>query len=133
MKRFYFVAALATVALCSALQAQTAVMTANIPFEFQVGKTQMPAGDYTIHCSRGLVTLQQFPNTAIMALTTRVSQSRASEKSVLQFHRYGDVYFLSRIWTASSADGGELPKTAREAELARAYGPGEKTAVLASK
>ena len=34
-------------ALCSGLQAQSAMMTASIPFEFQSGKDQMPAGEYT--------------------------------------------------------------------------------------
>lgn len=132
MNRFHFVAALATLALCAGLHAQT-VMTANIPFDFQVGTTPMPAGEYSIHYSRGLVTLQQYPNTAIMALTLPVSLNRVPESGGLQFHRYGEVYFLSRIWTPSSTAGGALPKTAREAELARRDGTGQTTAIVASR
>lgn len=132
MNRFSFAAGLVLLALGAGLQGQSGVMTANIPFEFQMGTVQMPAGEYTIHYNQGLATLRQYPNSAKMALTTPVSLSRTPEQGRLVFHRYGDVYFLATIWTPFSTAGGAFQETSREKELARRDGAGQTTAVLLS-
>jgi hypothetical protein len=43
MKRSHFLAALLAAVACTGLEAQT--MTAEIPFNFQIGSTAMPAGE----------------------------------------------------------------------------------------
>jgi hypothetical protein len=44
----------------------------------------------------------------------------APNKYVLKFNRYGDEYFLSQIWAGEN--GSEVPRTAREKQLAKARG-----------
>ena len=133
MKRLQFLTGLAMLVLCSGAQAQSVVMLANIPFEFQMGSKQMPAGDYVIHYAPHLVTLQQgHGGTAATALTTSTSRAKAPETGILQFNRYGDAYFLSNIWTPYSGDGASFFKSPREKELARQISHGQPTEILAS-
>lgn len=75
----------------------------NIPFEFQVGKKTLPAGDYRVAAppaTIGVRTLllsgiNEHVNNflSISSVGTR-DESRASS---LVFRRYGDVYFLAEI------------------------------------
>ena len=132
MKRLQFLTGLAMLVLCLGAQAQTTVMLANVPFEFQMGSKQMPAGDYVISYSQHLVTLQQgHAGTAATALTTPVSRAKAPETGVLQFNRYGDAYFLSTIWTPYSTDGAVFLKSSREKELASKISSGKPAEILA--
>jgi hypothetical protein len=48
-----------------------------------------------------------------------IASTRRNE-STLVFHRYGDEYFLSTIWTAGNDTGHELFKSRAERELIRA-------------
>jgi len=118
---------------CSGLQAQTAIMKANIPFDFHLGKAVMPAGQYDISYSAHLLTLRQNAGGhdahAALALTTPVSRSQRPSTGLLEFTQYGDTYFFAKVWTPYSQQGGALPKTSREKELARRGGPTPPTAV----
>lgn len=133
MNRLQLLTGLAMLVLCSGAQAQSVLMYANVPFEFQFGGTQMPAGDYVIHYSSRLVTLLQGNGgTAAMALTLPASRAKAPATGVLEFNRYGDAYFLSKVWTPYSGDGASFFKSSREKELARQISHGQPTEILAS-
>ncbi len=121
MKRFRFAICLVAALACFNLQAQTADMRANIPFEFRLGEALLPAGDYRIHYSSNrLLTLrEQNGGGSALMFTLPASLPRTPEKGSLIFNRYGETYFFAKIWTPFSPDGGAAFKTPREAELAR--------------
>ena len=101
------------------------VMTAEIPFEFTVGKTKLPAGKYAVTMrspSSGVLLIQDDGwHRSVMTLTDKAYASDTMNESLLVFHRYGDQYFLSRVWTSGSDIGCELHKSAAEREISRAY------------
>ena len=130
MTRLYLALGLLALFVGLGLQAQTGVLNANIPFDFQVGNSLMPAGEYSIDCSGHLIALRASDGKhAAMALTMPVSRAKAPTTGVLEFHRYGDAYFFAGVWAPNSPDGGALPTTPREKELASRIGPPQKAVV----
>ena len=86
---------------------------ANIPFSFIVGGRTLPAGEYTVKPNRkdyDDVWLVQSRDGHASALFTTMSvrSIEIQEKSKLVFHKYGDRYFLSQIWTPGGSTGREL-------------------------
>jgi len=123
MTRLHFALALFATIGCSGLEAQTTIMKANIPFDFQVGKTAMPAGQYDVNCSGRVLTLRErTKHQAAIVLMLPASRTHSSDTGALEFTRYGDTYFFARVWTPNSLEGGRLLKTAREKELANRGG-----------
>ena len=131
MKRFHLAVGFFAALACSSLQAQTELQ-AKIPFEFQMGARTFAAGDYKFQYSAGLLTVYQKDShqTTAMALMLPVSRAKPPETGLIEFRRYGDDYFLSKIWTPWSPDGGALPKTSREKELARRTPPVRTEAIV---
>ena len=112
------------------LFAQTAV--ANIPFEFTAQRTQLPAGQYelkTVSPTSGaiqLINLESGKSSLVLAprcMTDKVGSETQTGKVI--FHRYGDRYFFSEVWTPNGPQG-RVGISKVEAEL-RASG-GEKMA-----
>ena len=58
---------------------------------------------------------------------------KISDVGKLVFNRYGDQYFLSKIWAPSSDTGRELPKSRLEREVAQRLSEGGPTVVAAKK
>ena len=120
-------------------QAQTAGAQkelANIPFAFNVGKTTLPAGKYTVTVVN--------PSSDRKALQIRSSDGRssaitqtvgvigkASDKAKLVFHRYGDQYFFAQAQmageTVSLAAVKSSAERAQEHAIAKA---GKRTVVV---
>jgi hypothetical protein len=119
MRRLVIAVTLFAGFVCSHLNAQTADLTAKVPFNFRVGETSMPAGTYSIHQSGGMLTVRQVGGSTIVALTLPASRRSAPSTPVLEFNRYGDTYFLSKIWATQSTEGRALPKGSQEKEIAR--------------
>jgi hypothetical protein len=94
----------------------------NVPFDFTAGNTTLPAGEYSILKSTidtSVLTIQRTDQTAsIMIPTMAAVSSQPQSESRLIFHRYGDRYFLSQVWTAGTPRGRELSKSASEKEVA---------------
>jgi hypothetical protein len=105
------------------LSAQSLNLTATVPFEFTVGDSPMPAGDYRL-LSSGTPRLVQVrnedTNSSVLTVTgSAYSGERSAAGSPrLVFNRYGDQYVLSQIWDGTSA-GRQLTKGRSERELAR--------------
>ena len=122
------------VAACA--NAQTNV-TAKVPFDFVVGKATLPASDYSIQgISSGnanlLVIRNQKASGGMIVLSNAAQSASASTDTRLVFHRYGDSYFLSQIWTAGDSSGRQLKVSPREQEMARNHQNSEDVIVLAS-
>ena len=120
MKRLHFALGLFAAVACSGLHAQTPTVRASIPFDFQIGQTRMPAGDYQFRHEHGWLAVQdQSGSHVTTAITTAVDRpTMPTNKAVLQFNRYGQAYFLATIWKGNSDTGRSLSKSAQEKELA---------------
>src|SRR5436305_260967 len=83
---------------CAALNAQTETMTAAIPFDFQMGKTLMPAGEYNFHRSAAVLSIRGVDGRhGVMTLTSPATRSEKPAKPMVQFQQYGDAYFLTGV------------------------------------
>jgi len=120
---------LTTVSLISALAiplcAQTISLKGDIPFEFVVGKTTMPAGEYTVKAGGTgfhpdvLRIEATVGNAAVNVTANRLEGDKTPDQSRLVFHKYGNQYFLSRAWSNAVAGGRELRQSRTERELAK--------------
>lgn len=99
----------------AAAQSSSTVAEANIPFAFQAGNQQMPAGQYRIVRESTSLILLQGPSHADDFIVMHDATSlKVPSKGKIVFHRYGDKYFLSQIWTAGNPDGLESSKCQAE-------------------
>ena len=134
MKRLILAAGLFAATLTASLHAQTMNMQASIPFDFQIGSMVLPSGEYSIRHSGGVLFVQQTSGAHKGGAFLTVGEDRpagAKAAGTLLFNRYGDTYFLSKVWTAESAQAQAAPKTPREKELARHIGQPGTTTVAA--
>jgi len=126
---------LALTAISVSAQSQRSKIT-NIPFDFIVGEKTLPAGEYTFEPNRrdfDKVWLVQSRDgrTSALFTTMLLRASETQEKAKLVFHKYGDQYFLSQIWTPGDTTGRELFTPRLELEMAK-NAVESRTIVLAS-
>jgi hypothetical protein len=120
MKRLHFGVALVMTITFSSLQAQTMNLRATIPFEFRLGDSQMPAGDYTIqHLDGKLIMRPQCCSKPAIILTFATNLPRESNTPGLLFHRYGETFFFDKVWTPGYNVARGVQETPLEKELAR--------------
>jgi hypothetical protein len=100
-------------------------LTANVPFDFTVSDKKLPAGKYSIsraQSSNGDLIVQIVSadgHKNISRLTIPVTAEKPMSHGTLVFNRYGNEYFLSKVWPAGGSTGRELLKSRTERELAR--------------
>jgi hypothetical protein len=104
------------------LPAQTIRLRANIPFEFVAGTRTMPAGDYAVDTTAAQnvvrVRNENTHDTSLVLSNSANEQRLASNpEAKLVFHRYGDQYFLSKVWDGYEAVGREIPMSNAERAL----------------
>jgi hypothetical protein len=120
--------------MASAAFARTNVK-ATIPFDFVVGNHYYSAGDYTLKALND-AGVMQITNTGVETSVNVGSNSCAMtlppEKTVLEFHRMGDMYFLQRIWVAGDSRGREFPSSHEERRLAQLHEKSEIVIVAAN-
>jgi len=140
MKRISALALLtiASMATCTGAIGQQSVIKAKIPFDFTVGNTWMPAGEYTISSpERQIIQVRS----ADLAKTARIASSQSFHESgsgsKLVFDKYGDQYFLHRVLCPSAASlnldltKGKAEKNARSHSLEAKLPNGEEVLVAA--
>ena len=112
-----------------ATQAQSIMLKADIPFNFVVGDKQLPSGEYHVKQLRpGVIQVQdKVTRSSAIVMTTGVQTGKTLDVGKLVFNRYGDNYFLSRIWEPSSITGRQLPKSRLEREVAVNFALGQTT------
>ncbi|HKE28452.1 MAG TPA: hypothetical protein VKB88_39150 [Bryobacteraceae bacterium] len=134
MKQILAAMAFLATLTCANLSAQSGKVTANIPFDFQMGSTMLPAGEYTFYENGHILTARRTSGgRGAMILTMPAWHRTPVADGTVQFQRYGDAYFLSGLWTANSQDGFSVPQSSREKELARRVGLPQATSVALSK
>jgi hypothetical protein len=113
------VAALAVV-LAAPLPAQSVGLKANVPFDFVVGGRTLPAGSYDFGLlSRGGVLRVMSESGSASAMTaSRVDTTTRSQNATkIEFHRYGNEYFLYRVCDGGATNAIEVPVSRTEREL----------------
>jgi hypothetical protein len=110
-------------ALVSA-HAQTPVaVVADIPFEFGVGGKTLGAGEYSVRefttSGNALLIRSRDSKNAAVRLTNPIEKRDSAQQSKLIFHRYGQRYFLSEVWTVGERTGRQLHKSAEERAMER--------------
>ena len=106
MKRITALAlfSLAFLASYTAATAQQPGMKAKIPFDFTVGNTWLPAGEYTISSPlEEVIRLQNAGNTSAATVVSFHSDQESRSGSELVFLKYGDRYFLHRVLCPSNS------------------------------
>ncbi len=120
--------ATATLMTASSLSAQSAVLKVDVPFNFTVGNTFLPAGSYAV----GFDSI--VPNMLVIQDQTKIVRASAyvergllgpGNQNTLIFHRYGDQYFLSELHFDSASNGVSVPASKREREAGRLGGKEE--------
>jgi hypothetical protein len=90
-----FLITMASVAATGA-NAQGRELKVNIPFDFTVGNTSMPAGEYTITAPfQEVLELQAAGHSASVVSAESNLESKSGSKLV--FRKYGDQYFLHEV------------------------------------
>ncbi len=130
MNRIAAIALVVTATLMTAgsASAQSPVLKVNVPFNFTVNSTFLPAGNYAV----GFDSVH--PNVLVIqdrrkGVRARVFVQRGSigrgEQDTLIFHRYGDQYFLSEARFDSALDGFFLPASKLENQAGKVGGKEE--------
>jgi hypothetical protein len=116
--------------------AQDATVKANIPFDFTVASSALPAGNYTIsRLSDSSWTIRNDDTgKAIASVATSYGTSRDNNLGALVFKQFGSSYFLSevRCLGESSALPTSKAERAMERETARNGSKPETVSVVAS-
>ena len=116
---------LAVISVNSQGRSETSI-AGNVPFDFTVGDTRLPAGNYTL---RRIALTSSYDRIVIKSADGRGDShtvvtlpnrtSEVQKESKLVFNRYGDQYFLSQIWMAGSDTGRDLAPSRNERNLAK--------------
>lgn len=99
--------------------AQQPVLRVQVPFAFHDGSHTFSAGLYEIRAAREnmLVIQSASGDSAGLSMTQGAWQQRAPDTARLIFHKYGDEYFLSEVWTAGNTLGRKLLTSRAEKQL----------------
>jgi hypothetical protein len=116
--------------------AQTTVR-ATVPFAFTVGKTEVPAGTYTINPISPSVIAIRDRNTGkgVLSLVRPERPGSNDGTPKLVFNKYGSRYFLSQVSRGFGSDVVQLPtsKLEKELRIASARSAPEQKVIAASK
>jgi len=92
---------------------------AEVPFAFNVGAKQLPAGSYEIRVlsqSPNQIMIRNTESTAA-ALSVARNEGPRDTESKLVFDRIGTQYFLTEVWRGFGSGGMIVPTSKQEQEL----------------
>jgi hypothetical protein len=131
------IGALSMLLLGGSALAQTVHIRLTVPFDFNAGNKILPAGEYELRSAGqpdnpGMLEICRMDGQVEMYIhaSDLESTSAASETKVV-FRHYGNIYFLSQVWTQGTRAGWEFPKT-RE-EISEAKNASARNVTLAAK
>jgi hypothetical protein len=123
MTMLVLILAVAFVTAVATANGQSRHEVAKIPFEFVVGDTNLPAGQYDVTAMTSndavlRITNSEQQKTAIR-LTQTITHGKPANQGKLVFRRYADRYFLAEVWSAGDNSGRQLMKSKQERSLER--------------
>jgi hypothetical protein len=98
-------------------RAQRTQVNATVPFNFTVGEQSLPAGNYTIGSaltSPEVLTIRNWDKKINMLSHGEPTLDNSEYGNTLVFHKYGDRYFLSDIYSAGASLNIHFPTTKEE-------------------
>lgn len=103
--------------------ARPRVVSAYIPFQFEVGNSKLPAGQYEVESvptgNSTIQSIRRADGRAAARFSTMITEPRDGNSAPeLVFHKYGNDYFLSEIRTGDNHTL-QLFKSRQERESAR--------------
>lgn len=116
---------LATFVVSAQAQSPSNRVTAQIPFDFNIGDKKLLSGKYSIG------RLRQNADDIVLSIDDAKGHSKAIHTSIpvrnldltdnakLVFHRYGDQYFLYQVWPAGTTTGRQFPASRAERDARR--------------
>ena len=138
MKKYLFALAISLAMQMGAVaHAQTTHLNVTVPFEFTVGDTTLPAGEYDIQSTgpwggKVLSICNRKANASAFVISASYETAKNSKRSELVFNRYGQQYFLAEVWGANDL-GRQMPISARRMELAKGQSKSEVVLTASSK
>jgi hypothetical protein len=99
----------------------TVRIRAEIPFDFNVGSKRLPKGEYLIESvgDSGTLTIRHAEKGKAVTFNTIRHKPTDGNKSKLVFNRYGEQYFLARVWDQSSETILKLSRSKAEKRVAK--------------
>ena len=93
---------------------------AKIPFDFQIGGKKFPKGEYTIETgpANGLMLIRNLKGKRAINFAVIPDKMTEKPKSKLSFRRYGDQYFLRKVWDGQNTSF-VLEKSSAEKKVAK--------------
>jgi hypothetical protein len=99
-------------------------LAVNVPFEFQAGDSKLPAGEYRIHMLENSdLTVMEIStvdgtNSVLVQVRDAEANSRPT-KSELTFKKYGNSYFLAKVFDEGNPSGSEVVETSDEKRISQ--------------
>jgi hypothetical protein len=99
-------------------------LDADIPFQFHVGNTQLPAGKYRIHIVEdsdlnSMEIISADGSTSALFEVQESDANSAPAKSELIFNKYGNQYFLSKLFDEGNPSGSQLIESRYEKKVSK--------------
>ena len=121
-----FMAAVTITAEALALGSQK--MRARIPFAFNVGQMELPAGEYTVtilnpNSDRKVLQIRSGDGKLSALIQTSELNTNTDEQTKLVFNRYGNRYFFAQARMAGEATTLAAVKTSAERNEEQAVAP----------
>lgn len=97
----------------------------NIPFQFYAGNVKLPAGKYVLHMiDNADLKIMEISNangsTSALFEVEDAEANSDPRKSELIFNKYGNRYFLTRIFDEGEPDGSGVPESQYEKRVGQA-------------
>jgi hypothetical protein len=137
VKKYLFALAISLALPMGAAHAQTTHLKVTVPFEFTVGDTTLPAGEYDIQAKgtwggNVLSICNRKVNASAFVISASYVTAKNSKRSELVFNRYGQQYFLAEVWGANDL-GRRMPISSRRVELAKGQSESEVVLMASGK
>jgi hypothetical protein len=123
---------LAGMAVPATAQLGWAALKSDVPFAFVSGNRTLQAGQYFIEIGQARVRFLDASRHQVQGIFSNTQACNLkAEQPRLVFHRYGETYFLSQIW--SSAYKIDLPTSRTEYQLRASMKADQGTVTLAMR
>ena len=98
-----------------------------IPFQFHAGDTKLPPGKYIIHTvdnsDLSFMEISSADGHTSALLKVRDTESNSTPaKSELIFNKYGDQYFLEKVFDEGNPDGSRIEESRYKTKVSEATG-----------
>jgi len=110
----------------SSSQTKSGDTTVTVPFSFVVANQELPSGRYIVaSIAQGVLRIFT-PHGQGVAVPVHTTEGKGPEDSgKVVFHRYGNTYFLSEVWTPGSDIGKQVFRSKAEKEVEMRQGKSE--------